>query len=1070
MKYLLIIFFTFSSVANAQIIGVVGNGQFKSKTSGNVTPPPTDTTPPTAPSSLVVSNIGETTATLTWTASTDANGISYYRIYNNNVSIVTSTGSNATTYNLTGLSPNTSYTITVRGVDPFSNISSNSNSQTFTTDAASAYASTRFIMMGDSWTYSMYTGSLEAQAVSRINAQFPNEVVTVHNEGSPGQSLNSYASSYVTSALARYNYDPSIDTYCVVMLGVNDARVATYASLTQTEINNKIAALNTILNAIEAKGFKPVLVEAGFTSFKPSASFPSGFGPAYPDESLGTKPYNDNIIIPAILGRASTSQYAYADGQSFYQPYVLLYNGYPEYDGWDGVHPADDAYAALKQGFVDRLVSYIFTGVPPTKIAKEGEAVVVNNLQEEQDYFNATLLTVANKSQLQTYLNTYGSVRLESGDYSGTAVTLTSNMKLYGHPSMTSKMPNLNIAAGSTNVLVQNMFDNEGYGINFNSGSPITNCILKNANFFKVQGTNVQLQDNQIINFKGFVDLDCASSGYLRNNKFIRYTAQGGDDQITLLGNSTTPSYGNIQVFTNHLTPNGDSGLYDNLQSHTFIGLDAEGWNLTGTGANGAMLKATNIGDMKISSLGGDNGYSEIFQKAYDIEADNSVVILNDGIINQGGVVSNVSGTADLMIIQQDGGGAKSYTGSGIYLGGHEGNQDVDVNEVPQTALITNSTTITDLTNLIKGTEHMPYARPVWETLPNPLPSTWATDRVGQTDQASYIQGLINANGKAQLPEGIFYIGSSLTLNSGQGIIGSGTGKTVLVGLNDTFPLIVLNGGASATVSYTVTNMTLQGGSDGINVPTATYQLSGCNFAYLVFREQSVSGFHLEKCYALDNSFMDNVNFVDCPIGFFQDPDSTPASGDRYSDTAYVDKVVFYNCQFINNGVALSMLADRPDNLNLWIDCKFDNNGLAMDAYYHNFTTFVNCDFTNHTGVAVMKSANSPFLLHNCEFSSNSTTNVFANKGNYIEGCNFLDNIPLNATTVNYNSFWYIMNSTITGTLGKITEGMLVNNSIPSVPAYSKLLVNIKNSADVGQYQVLLDAASDPYPQFYVKH
>jgi hypothetical protein len=41
------------------------------------------------------------------------------------------------------------------------------------------------------------------------------------------------------------------------------------------------------------------------------------------------------------------------------------------------------------------------------------------------------------------------------------------------------------------------------------------------------------------------------------------------------------------------LNPNGDN--LDNLQSATFVGIDGEGWNLTGEGTK-AMLYARNIG------------------------------------------------------------------------------------------------------------------------------------------------------------------------------------------------------------------------------------------------------------------------------------------------------------------------------------------------------------------------------------------------------------------------------------------------------------------------------------------
>jgi hypothetical protein len=50
------------------------------------------------------------------------------------------------------------------------------------------------------------------------------------------------------------------------------------------------------------------------------------------------------------------------------------------------------------------------------------------------------------------------------------------------------------------------------------------------------------------------------------------------------------------------------------------------------------------------------------------------------------------------------------------------------------------------------------------ETLPDPLGANWRTERVGKPDSTAYIQNLINTNGIAELPEGVFYISSTLPM------------------------------------------------------------------------------------------------------------------------------------------------------------------------------------------------------------------------------------------------------------------------------------------------------------------
>jgi len=94
---------------------------------------PVDVTPPTNPTGLhVMGTPTSTSVTLMWNASTDDSGIAGYRIYNGNTVIATVTGT-ATEKVVTGLSPNTQYTFTVRAYDPSNNESGNSNAVTVST-------------------------------------------------------------------------------------------------------------------------------------------------------------------------------------------------------------------------------------------------------------------------------------------------------------------------------------------------------------------------------------------------------------------------------------------------------------------------------------------------------------------------------------------------------------------------------------------------------------------------------------------------------------------------------------------------------------------------------------------------------------------------------------------------------------------------------------------------------------------------------------------------------------------------------------------------------------------------
>ncbi|MFG1617412.1 PHB depolymerase family esterase [Nonomuraea wenchangensis] len=98
----------------------------------------TDTTPPTTPGTPVASNVTATSATLTWTASTDqgGSGLAGYNVYREQGATDPQLGQSATTsITLTGLTANTQYQVYVRARDGAGNLSGNSATVTFTTAA-----------------------------------------------------------------------------------------------------------------------------------------------------------------------------------------------------------------------------------------------------------------------------------------------------------------------------------------------------------------------------------------------------------------------------------------------------------------------------------------------------------------------------------------------------------------------------------------------------------------------------------------------------------------------------------------------------------------------------------------------------------------------------------------------------------------------------------------------------------------------------------------------------------------------------------------------------------------------
>ncbi|MEZ4777187.1 MAG: M4 family metallopeptidase [Bacteroidia bacterium] len=92
-----------------------------------------DTQAPTAPSGLAASNITQTSADLSWTASTDNVGVDHYNVY---VGGVLNGTSATTSYALSGLTASTTYSVYVTASDAAGNTSGQSNTINVTTLSA----------------------------------------------------------------------------------------------------------------------------------------------------------------------------------------------------------------------------------------------------------------------------------------------------------------------------------------------------------------------------------------------------------------------------------------------------------------------------------------------------------------------------------------------------------------------------------------------------------------------------------------------------------------------------------------------------------------------------------------------------------------------------------------------------------------------------------------------------------------------------------------------------------------------------------------------------------------------
>ena len=263
-----------------------GNSSAQSAAIQVTTQAPPDTTPPSAPTKLTVTGTTSSTASLSWTASTDNVGVTGYKIFRAGVQVGTST---ATSYTDTGLTASTTYSYTVSAFDAAGNNS-----------AKSSAASAKTLAPPDTTPPSVPTGlAVTTTTTSSVSLSWK---ASTDNVGVTGYKIfragvqvgTSTAVSYTDSGLAA----STTYSYTVSAFDAAGNNSAPSAALQATTLTPKDTTPPSVPTGLAVTGTTASSVSLSWTAstdnvgvtgykvFRAGVQVGTSVGPSYTDGSL----------------------------------------------------------------------------------------------------------------------------------------------------------------------------------------------------------------------------------------------------------------------------------------------------------------------------------------------------------------------------------------------------------------------------------------------------------------------------------------------------------------------------------------------------------------------------------------------------------------------------------------------------------------------------------------------------------------------------------------------------------------------------------------------------------------
>lgn len=668
---------------------------------------------------------------------------------------------------------------------------------------------------------------------------------------------------------------------------------------------------------------------------------------------------------------------------------------------------------------------------------------------------DAHLVPVSNAANLQRELDTHKKIILEPKDYGDVGVTMRSGYEIYGLPG--TRLLHVIVEGGTSHAVVSGISCG---GLKF----PKSDLVIKENLFFNIYTSmlkisEARLENNKFVDIFGKIIAETESTGYLRNNRFIRCTVHSAFPQLSLKGNYKYPSYGNVFLWFNFLSGHAENAVIEKQKSLTIAGVDAEIYS------NGySLFDVKEVENLTIVGVaGGDNKKDQV--PLAKLNVDKALIYGMNIHTNDNIPHINISPkTKSLSMINSRNYNLKFEGGSTRFTDAFKSHDSILFNGASARDLSSDQKTELD------DAMSFPTGKP-WEvfehdtSIPKRRP-----DSAVINDHTAYLQSLIDAKDVVLLDPGVYYISKPLILEGHQALIGWGKGKTVIRALSNDINMIQnqQRNGANEIIyrpKFNVAQLSLENGKNGIYYTAnddGTDQITVVNtfLSNVEFYNMSYAGIHLDysNCegVAFDNNLLDHLDFFKCKYGVKQ----TSVCDCPVWPCPYTDKTAFYRCRFIENGIGVDLTAKRQNNNNGWIECLFKNNEEIDLSLYANANPLIAlCKFESPTTKYILKNAFRPLVLHSTINSGKSEASIFSGNAS-VHGVD----IKANNAMLFSNPKWpmTLTNSTITGTVSmkNFGNGVLYNNAFTGDSTFSSKLVQFVKGVNT----VIIDANSAPAP------